>query len=137
MLYLKLVHFFVPCVLLALSAVFLPAQHLRSSRDTLTRADLYARHCAVCHGDDLRGTGPIPPPYRKPPDLTNLARRHDGKFPETYVAKVLRNGVTLPTHGPAEMPVWGSEFAAKDGIGKAEVEERIRKLVLYIKSAQK
>jgi hypothetical protein len=69
--------------------------------------------------------------------VTNVARWHGGKFPDTYVAKVLRNGVTLPAHGPAELPVWGSEFAAKDGIDKAEVEERIRKLVLYVKAAQK
>src|SRR5580765_6466129 len=83
-------------------------------------AELYAQHCAVCHGSDLRGAGPFPPPYRKPPDLTKLAQRHGGKFPEAYVSKVLRNGVTLPAHGPAEMPVWGTEFAAKEHIHDEE-----------------
>lgn len=117
---------------------FLPAQDPPSkSPDMLSGAELYARHCAVCHGNDLQGTGPVPPPYRNPPDLTKLARRHGGKFPESYVGKVLRNGITLPAHGPAEMPVWGSEFAAKERIDKEEVKERIRRLISYIRSAQR
>jgi mono/diheme cytochrome c family protein len=118
--------------------ILLPAQDAPSKRspDTLSGAELYARHCAVCHGNDLRGAGPFPPPYRKPPDLTKLARRHGGKFPEAYVGKVLRNGVKLPAHGPAEMPVWGADFAAKEHIDDAEVAERIRRLAIYLKSAQ-
>ena len=81
-------------------------------------AELFTKHCAVCHGADLKGTGPFPAPYRTPPDLTTLARRHEGKFPAAYVSKVLRAGVTLPAHGPAEMPVWGAEFQAKDKAGR-------------------
>jgi mono/diheme cytochrome c family protein len=98
--------------------LLLPAQDLPSRKrsDAPSGAELYARHCAVCHGNDLQGAGAFPPPYRKPPDLTRLARRHGGKFPEAYVAKVLKNGVTLPAHGPAEMPVWGSDFEAKERI---------------------
>ena len=40
-------------------------------------AELYSRHCAVCHGNDLKGGGSVPSPYRVPPDLTMLqpARR--------------------------------------------------------------
>ena len=68
-------------------------------------------------------------------DLTTLSRRHGGKFPEAYVSKTLRNGVKLPAHGPAEMPVWGVEFEAKDG-DKTQVESRIRNLTNYIKSRQ-
>jgi mono/diheme cytochrome c family protein len=119
--------------------VLLLAQNMPPKKehpDTPSGAELYTRHCAVCHRNDLRGAGPFPPPYRNPPDLTKLARRHGGKFPEAYVGKVLRNGVTLPAHGPAEMPVWGSDFAAKERIDEAEVADRIRRLVLYLRSAQ-
>ena len=99
-------------------------------------AELYKQHCAVCHANDLKGSGPFPPPYRRPPDLTSLSRRHGGRFPEAYVSNVLRNGVKLPAHGPAEMPVWGVEFEATNGADKAEVESRIRNLTNYIKSRQ-
>src|ERR1043165_4321658 len=60
--------------------------------------ELFRKHCAACHGNDLRGSGPFPSPYRTPPDLTRLARRHGGKFPEVYVLNVLRNGVVMPAH---------------------------------------
>lgn len=99
-------------------------------------AALYKQHCATCHGSDLRGTGPVPSPYRMPPDLTTLARRHGGRFPDAYVANVLRNGVMLPEHGPAEMPVWGTEFRAGGGLEATQVTDRILKLTNYIKSLQ-
>jgi mono/diheme cytochrome c family protein len=103
--------------------------------DTPSGAELYMRHCAVCHGNDLKGTGPAPHPFRAPPDLTTLARRHGGKFPDAYVSGVLRNGVVLPAHGPAEMPVWGDEFTA-NGLGEAQVAMRIARLTNYVKSVQ-
>lgn len=99
-------------------------------------AELYKQHCAVCHGIDLKGSGPAPDPYRAPPDLTTLARRHGGKFPHAYVSNVLRNGVVMPAHGPAEMPIWGADFAM-DRLGEPEVGLRIANLATYIKSLQK
>jgi mono/diheme cytochrome c family protein len=99
-------------------------------------AELYKQHCVACHGDDLKGNGPFPAPYRTPPDLTTLARRHGGKFPEGYVSDILRHGVVLPAHGPAEMPVWGTEFKAADRLNNAEVTARIASLTNYIESRQ-
>jgi mono/diheme cytochrome c family protein len=101
----------------------------------LSGAELYGQHCAVCHGNDLKGSGPAPYPYREPPDLTTLARRHGGRFPDAYVTDVLRNGVAMPAHGPAEMPIWGSDFTAARLDG-TEVESRIRRLTDFIKSQQ-
>jgi mono/diheme cytochrome c family protein len=102
-----------------------------------TGAELYKKHCAVCHGDDLRGAGPFPPPYRTPPDLSTLAHRHGGKFPNDYVSKVIRNGVELPAHGPAEMPVWGSDFEATGQMDKTQVSLRIKALTNYLKLHQR
>ncbi|HEX4001379.1 MAG TPA: c-type cytochrome [Candidatus Acidoferrales bacterium] len=100
-----------------------------------TGAELYAQHCAVCHGSDLKGTGPAPYPFRAPPDLTRLSYRHGGKFPDAYVSRVLRSGVTMPAHGPAEMPVWGDEFTSNH-LGETQVTSRIERLTNYIKSLQ-
>jgi mono/diheme cytochrome c family protein len=99
-------------------------------------AELYAKRCSTCHGNDLKGNGPFPPPYRTPPDLTTLARRHGGNFPDAYVSNVLRNGVKLPAHGPAEMPVWGTDLGAPDQSDKTQVKLRIKSLTSYIKSMQ-
>lgn len=98
---------------------------------------LYKQNCAACHGNDLKGNGPAPPPFKDvPPDLTTLAQRHEGKFPEAYVENILRNGVVLPAHGPAEMPTWGTDFRARDQLDSAQITQRITNLVDYIKSFQ-
>jgi mono/diheme cytochrome c family protein len=107
-----------------------------ASSASASGAELYAKRCSACHGNDLKGNGPFPPPYRTPPDLTTLARRHGGKFPDAYVSNVLRNGVKLPAHGPAEMPVWGTDLGAPDQSDKAQVKLRIKSLTSYIKSMQ-
>lgn len=99
-------------------------------------AELYKQHCAACHGNDLKGSGPAPYPFRAPPDLTTLARRHGGKFPDAYVSNVLRNGVVMPAHGPAEMPIWGADFSVGDQLNGNQVTSRITSLTNYIKSLQ-
>ena len=102
----------------------------------LAGADVYRENCAVCHGNDLKGGGPVPYPYRVPPDLTKLTSSHGGKFPETYVSQVLRLGVVMPAHGPAEMPVWGTAFRMGERVDEAQITTRISELITYIKSFQ-
>jgi mono/diheme cytochrome c family protein len=102
-------------------------------------AELYKQNCAVCHGNDAKGGGPPPPssPFTEsPPDLTTLARRHGGKFPDAYVVSVLQSGVKMPDHGPSEMPVWGTLFKSMTKSDKAKVAARIEKLTDYLKSIQ-
>jgi mono/diheme cytochrome c family protein len=99
-------------------------------------AELYKQYCAACHGNDLKGTGPAPEPYRAPPNLTTLARRHGGQFPNAYVMDVLRNGVVLPAHGPAQMPVWGTDVRMTGGSNGNQVAARITNLANYIRSLQ-
>jgi mono/diheme cytochrome c family protein len=98
-------------------------------------AELYKLHCAVCHGGNLKGTNPGPSPFKPPPDLTTLTRTHGGNFPEDYVKDVLRNGVAFKAHGPAEMPIWGTDFIM-DRLGEQQVALRISNLTSFIKSRQ-
>ena len=98
---------------------------------------LYKQDCAVCHGNDLKGNGPAPPPFKDvPPDLTKLAKSHGGKFPEKYFEDVLRNGVPIPAHGSPEMPTWGADFRTREHLDSAQVTLRITSLSNYIKSLQ-
>ena len=132
----------ISCVLLGSVVSVSAAQEEQSKKARISPsnapsgAELFGKHCAACHGNDLKGSGPFPPPYRVPPDLTTLSRRHGGKFPDAYVSRVLRNGVTMAAHGPAEMPVWGTEFAAAGQLDKVQVTERIKNLADYIRSFQ-
>lgn len=110
--------------------------HLPGS-NPVSGLQLYKRYCAVCHGNDLKGNGPVSPEFKNgPADLTTLAKRHDGKFPEAYVQDVLRHGVKVPAHGNTEMPIWGPLFATIRGTDPALVEIRIANLTNYIKSMQ-
>jgi mono/diheme cytochrome c family protein len=106
-----------------------------ASANTASGEELYKRHCAACHGSDLKGTGPAPYPFKTPPDLTTLAQRHGGKFPDAYVSNVLRSGVVIPAHGPADMPIWGADFST-DRLNESQVESRVENLTNYIKLLQ-
>ena len=108
-----------------------------SSENTPSGAQLYKQFCAACHGNDLKGNGPGPAPFNDvPPDLTMLARRHGGKFPNDYVTGVLRNGMAIPEHRPPEMPTWDADFKAGYGLNEAQVSLRISNLTEYLKSRQ-
>jgi mono/diheme cytochrome c family protein len=132
------------CVLLGFAVGFgaaqeKPARQAKPSSSLAAGAKIYKRDCAVCHGNDGKGNGPPPPssPFTEPPpDLTTLAKRHAGEFPAAYVKSVLLNGVKVPDHGPAEMPVWGVMFKAATKSDDAKAAARIADLTEYIESLQ-
>ena len=107
-------------------------------RNPVSGQEMFKEYCAVCHGADGKGDGPAATALKvPPPDLTSLAQRHDGKFPDDYVANVLRNGVKVPAHGSSEMPVWGPLFLTMNRMDDTQVKLRISNLTNYIKSIQK
>ena len=115
---------------------YLKSIQATTASSPLSGADLYKKDCAVCHGDDLRGGGSVPSPYRVPPDLTTLARRHGGTFPRSYVSRILRNGIAMPAHGPAQMPTWGADFRLGEKLDDTEIRSRIAALTGYLESRQ-
>ncbi len=119
-------------------ATDLPRQQApRILTDSLAGRDSFELYCAPCHGTDARGNGPVAPALKTaPPDLTQLGRRNGGSFPADRVrAYVTGTGRTLPSHGPAEMPVWGPTFRAFEA--DVRVQERIKNLVQYLASVQR
>jgi mono/diheme cytochrome c family protein len=98
---------------------------------------MYASYCAPCHGLDGRGNGPVSQALRRPPmDLTVLARNNHGKFPDAHIVSVLQNGVDMPSHGSAEMPVWGPILGKMNQTNPQDRLLRISNLSRYLETMQ-
>lgn len=100
--------------------------------------DLYLVYCAVCHGTNGKGGGPVTPELKDPvPDLTTLSKRHGGKYPAHYVKSVLRFGAgNLLAHGNQDMPIWGPIFRSMPTTDKITVSARITNLTHYLETLQ-
>ncbi len=98
---------------------------------------MYTSYCAPCHGADARGNGPVAPALStQPTDLTGLAKANHGKFPDSHIASVLRFGPEARSHGPAQMPVWGSVFARMSTVSSHESDLRTANLTRYLETLQ-
>lgn len=117
------------------------------SSAALGRLD-YLAHCASCHGKTGRGDGPVNPFLRSPsPDLTRIAQRHGGQFPQELVWETVDGRrLTEPgVHGSRDMPVWGDTFKAQamtapgDSATAAEgaAQYRITALLKYLVAIQR
>ncbi len=105
--------------------------------DVASGKKTYTEYCASCHGDNGKGLGPAASALKTPPsDLTTLANRHAGKFPEDYVSDIVRLGKPIMAHGSAEMPVWGPIFNARDKFNELAVKQRIKSLCAYLATLQ-
>jgi mono/diheme cytochrome c family protein len=100
--------------------------------------DLYLAHCASCHGSSAKGDGPVASALKSPPtDLTMLAARNGGAFPERRVLGAITAGPSTPAHGSSAMPVWGPIFREVTGAAtEAEVQLKIHNLMEYIRTLQ-
>ncbi|RWM11931.1 MAG: cytochrome c [Mesorhizobium sp.] len=104
----------------------------------------YLNSCAVCHGVDGKGDGPLADALRKrPADLTTLTSRNGGEFPYWRVYATIDGRGMIPEHGEREMPVWGDQFLPDDVKrygpygGQAVTTERIHNLAGYVQTLQR
>lgn len=96
--------------------------------------EMFKEYCAACHGPEGKGDGPAAEFLKSPlPNLRELAKSNNGKFPEGRVMGTLRFGTANRAHGTEEMPIWGQLFRSRDGTVS---ELRIHNLSDYLKSWQ-
>jgi mono/diheme cytochrome c family protein len=104
-------------------------------------AELYKRFCSACHGAKAEGDGPVAASFRiMVPDLTRIAKRQGGKFPDERIHRIIDGRQVPAPHGSREMPIWGWEFATvgKDGTPDLATSDLlVARLVDYLRSIQK
>jgi mono/diheme cytochrome c family protein len=101
--------------------------------------NLYEQHCMECHGIRGRGDGPLAEELKvAPADLTLIAKRRGGVFPEAELREIIDGRRRVRAHGPANMPIWGEVFAesAAGAQHEIEVRDRVNSLVVYLQSIQ-
>jgi mono/diheme cytochrome c family protein len=95
---------------------------------------MYKDYCAACHGPAGKGDGPAVEFLKtSPSDLTTMATRNHGKFPQEHFTAVLRFGTSEHPHGTSDMPIWGPLFRSQN---KNVAELRIANLSSFVKSMQ-
>lgn len=98
---------------------------------------MFVSYCASCHGVDGRGDGPVAASLKMPPvDLTLLSKSNNGRFPDAHIAAVLQYGAEIPSHGTADMPVWGPLLGSLDKTNPDVKHLRISNLIAYLRSIQ-
>ncbi len=97
----------------AVLGALLIAQPSVSFADNSNGKNLYVQRCAVCHGADIKGTGPLAHKSNPPtPDLTTSAfKKRLNEYPGVIVSSIIlrpngnlipktlqENGVKIPPH---------------------------------------
>jgi mono/diheme cytochrome c family protein len=94
---------------------------------------LYKAYCAVCHGSDGKGSGPMAQSLKvRPADLTHISTRNGGTFPLMRVDRIISGEEQVPAgHGTPEMPLWGpifSEIGRDMDLGRVRIDNLARYL---------
>ena len=105
--------------------------------DPSSGKEMYMAYCASCHGADGKGNGPAAPALKTPAtDLTQIAAKNGGTFPEAHIMQIIKGDSMTAAHGNKDMPVWGPVFLQMGGHDTAQVQLRIRNLTKYLASIQ-
>lgn len=126
--------------LAALCAMLVAAACVDEQVHDVTGRELFAVHCASCHGAGGAGDGPAAAALAKPPpDLRGIAARSGGAFDEAAVLATIDGRREVAAHGSRSMPVWGAVFAEERRgepmpVWRSLYDSRV--LVDYVRSLQ-
>ena len=130
------------CLALAGGLAVAPATGVGQQKDSPTYgvsgSYTYRTYCASCHGERGKGDGPLALSLRfHPPDLTRMARRNGGAYPEETVRKIIDGRRPIEGHGGPDMPIWGDAFKnAETGFDDEKVRLKIDSVVDFLKTLQ-
>jgi mono/diheme cytochrome c family protein len=130
------------CLALGVGLLALPApgtpQEEKSPAHLVSGSYTYRTYCATCHGPRGKGDGPLAESLRfQPPDLTQMARNNDGKYPAELVEKIVDGRKPVDGRGGPDMPVWGDAFKnTETGFDDETVRLRIKSVVDHVGTIQ-
>lgn len=107
----------------------------------------FIKNCAVCHGANGKGEGPILDFLKQAPaDLTQIRNRNGGLFPMQAVYDTIVDAGRTRAHGDSEMPIWGERYAleiiAEEGDygfgpgSRVTTRARVLELVFFLANIQ-
>lgn len=97
--------------------------------------EMFDAYCTPCHGKTGRGDGPAGAALKRAPaDLTTLASRNGGQFPETRVRRYIEGLDEVAAHGTRDMPIWGPLFRR---LSPDTAALRVQSLASHLKSMQR
>jgi hypothetical protein len=83
----------------------------------------------------------VAPVLEPPPaDLTRIAARRGGVFPDAEIQRLIDGRDPVVAHGTRAMPIWGETFRKGTGAtptGEMEARSKTRVLLQYLKSIQR
>ncbi len=130
------------CVRKIIALVLICAAGPALAQDADSGGEIYQNHCAVCHGIEATGQGPMAGVLLiKPVNLRRLTSDNGGVFPTERVVKRIDGRDALVSHG-SPMPVYGRFFEGNDVAIKTPsgqpvlTSKPIADLLVYLQSLQ-
>ncbi|ETX14727.1 cytochrome C [Roseivivax halodurans JCM 10272] len=130
------------CLALAFAGTSALAQEVTDPGSPEAGEDVYSVFCQSCHGAAGRGDGDFADLLSvQPADLTQLAARNGGEFPQVEVMRQIDGRARVEGHGVI-MPVFGPLFDLEVAITKADsgqpivTSRSIADLAAFIESIQ-
>lgn len=112
----------------------------KARKAAVKEGEIYFKsYCAICHGENADGKGDMASMLDTPPmDLTTIAKRRGGVFPEDEIARIIATAERTPGHSLGEMPAWWETLKKAENIDDPEiVRQKIENIVAYLKTLQK